>query len=289
MSTLAAGSDLDVDAADDVRLARAYLARVAEPPARGLVELVAAVGPLEAADRVRRQVVPEQVRRETRARRNHERAAADLRAARRLGARLLTPEDPDWPTLAFAAFRRIAMVAGTAAGGGRSSDGGRGSIADELIEPVALWVRGPARLGELTDRAVAVVGARAATGYGAFVAEDFGYGLAAAGFTVVSGAALGIDGAAHRGALAAEVPTVAVLACGIDQCYPREHTGLLARIVETGLLVSEYPAGAVAARHRFLVRNRLIAALGAGTVVVEAGGRSGAQRTARDAACWAGR
>jgi DNA processing protein len=180
--------------------------------------------------------------------------------------------------LAFAAFRRIAMAAAQVPGTGR------GSIADELVEPLALWVRGPGRLAELSDRAVAVVGARAATGYGAFVAEDFGYGLGAAGFTVVSGAALGIDGASHRGALAAEAPTIAVLAGGIDQTYPREHSGLLARIQRTGLLVSEYPPGTVPARHRFLVRNRLIAALGAGTVVVEASGRSGAQRTARDAA-----
>jgi DNA processing protein len=251
---------------------------VAEPPARGLAELVAAAGPVRTADRVRRQEVPDRVRRETRARRADDRAEADLRATHRLGARLLTPEDPDWPALAFAAFRRIAMAAAQVPGTGR------GSIADELVEPLALWVRGPGRLAELSDRAVAVVGARAATGYGAFVAEDFGYGLGAAGFTVVSGAALGIDGASHRGALAAEAPTIAVLAGGIDQTYPREHSGLLARIQRTGLLVSEYPPGTVPARHRFLVRNRLIAALGAGTVVVEASGRSGAQRTARDAA-----
>jgi DNA processing protein len=218
------------------------------------------------------------VRLETQARRADDRAEADLRATHRLGARLLTPEDPDWPALAFAAFRRIAMAAAQVPGTRR------GSIADELVEPLALWVRGPGRLAELSDRAVAVVGARAATGYGAFVAEDFGYGLGAAGFTVVSGAALGIDGASHRGALAAEAPTIAVLAGGIDQTYPREHSGLLARIQRTGLLVSEYPPGTVPARHRFLVRNRLIAALGAGTVVVEASGRSGAQRTARDAA-----
>ena len=100
--------------------------------------------------------------------------------------------------------------------------------------------------------------------------------------TVVSGAAIGIDGAAHRGALAVDGATVAVLACGIDRAYPAAHAALLERIAATGLVVSEYPPGSVPARHRFLVRNRLIAALGGGTVVVEAALRSGAQRTAAD-------
>ena len=102
------------------------------------------------------------------------------------------------------------------------------------------------------------------------------------GATVVSGAAIGIDGAAHRGALAVDGATVAVLACGVDRVYPAAHATLLERIAATGLVVSEYPPGSVPARHRFLVRNRLIAALGAGTVVVEAALRSGAQRTAAD-------
>jgi DNA processing protein len=127
-----------------------------------------------------------------------------------------------------------------------------------------------------------VVGARAATTYGVHVAQELGAGLAAAGVTVVSGAAIGIDGAAHRGALGVDGPTVAVLACGIDRAYPAAHAALLERIAATGLVVSEYPPGSVPARHRFLVRNRLIAALGGGTVVVEAALRSGAQRTAAD-------
>jgi DNA processing protein len=153
----------------------------------------------------------------------------------------------------------------------------------DLAPPIALWVRGPGALDELCDQAAAIVGARAATGYGAHVAGEFGAGLAAAGFTVVSGAAIGVDGAAHRGALAAGGPTVAVLACGIDRSYPAAHEALLDRIAATGVVVSEYPPGSVPARHRFLVRNRLIAGLAGGTVVVEAGFRSGAQRTAADA------
>ena len=172
------------------------------------------------------------------------------------------PEDAAWPREAFAAC----ALCGAAA----------------LAPPVALWVRGPRSAGELSDRAVAVVGARAATGYGTHVAGELGAGLAAAGATVVSGAAIGIDGAAHRGALGVGGATVAVLACGIDRAYPAAHAALLERIAATGLVVSEYPPGSVPARHRFLVRNRLIAALGGGTVVVEAAVRSGAQRTAAD-------
>jgi DNA processing protein len=141
-------------------------------------------------------------------------------------------------------------------------------------------VWGAVALGELAERAVAVVGSRAASGYGQHVATEFGYGLASAGVTVVSGAAYGVDGAAHRGALGADGRTVAVLGCGVDVAYPAGHTALLRRIAEGGAVVSEYPPGTSPAKHRFLVRNRLIAAFGGGTVVVEAGARSGAKSTA---------
>ncbi len=247
---------------DAVVRARAYLSRVAEPPAAALVRFVDAVGPVAAAAHVRAGDVPEAVAAETAARRAVDRAGADLAAARAAGARLLVPEQPDWPHWAFAP---LALV-GTA----------------ELAPPVALWVRGPLSLAEASERAVAVVGARAATAYGTHLAGEFGAGLAAAGATVVSGAAIGIDGAAHRGALAGDGTTVAVLACGIDRAYPASHATLLDRIAATGLVVTEYPPGGVPARHRFLVRNRLIAALGNGTLVVEAAVRSGAQRTAAD-------
>lgn len=102
--------------------------------------------------------------------------------------------------------------------------------------------------------------------------------------TVVSGAAYGIDGAAHKGALNTSGCTVAVLACGIDRAYPAGHSALIDRIAAQGLVITEYPPGTTPARHRFLVRNRIIAALGAGTVVVEAGQRSGARNTAASAA-----
>ncbi|HEY4418046.1 MAG TPA: DNA-processing protein DprA [Pseudonocardia sp.] len=248
---------------EDVLLARAYLSRVAEPPAVALAGLVAEAGPVEAAQRVQDGRVSEAVAGETGARRVVRRSAADLDAAAAAGARLITPEHAEWPQWPFAAF---------------SLTGQR-----ELAPPLALWVRGPGLLAELCEQAVAVVGARAATSYGAHVAGDFSAGLADRGFTVVSGAAIGIDGAAHRGALAVEGPTVAVLACGVDRAYPAAHQMLLERIATSGLVVSEYPPGSVPGRHRFLVRNRLIAGMAAGTVVVEAGVRSGAQRTAADA------
>ncbi|GAA2543596.1 DNA-processing protein DprA [Pseudonocardia hydrocarbonoxydans] len=249
---------------EEVLRARAYLSRVAEPPAPGLAELVAEIGPVRAAERVRRGELGERAAAETSARRSVERAEADLRAAAAAGVRLLTPEHPDWPA---------APLADLAACG-----------VGDLAPPVALWVRGPGHLAALCARAAGVVGARAATAYGLHVAGEFGAGLAGTGHTVVSGAAIGIDGAAHRGALGVAGPTVAVLACGADRAYPAAHQGLLARIAETGLVVSEYPPGSVPARHRFLVRNRLIAGLSAATVVVEAGLRSGATRTATDAA-----
>jgi DNA processing protein len=153
-----------------------------------------------------------------------------------------------------------------------------------LVSPIALWVRGPGRLDELADRSVAIVGSRASTAYGEHVAGEFGYQLADRGWTVVSGGAYGIDAASHRGALAAEGATVAVLACGVDRAYPAGNGALLNHIGDTGLLISEWPPGAAPHQHRFLVRNRLIAALTRGTVVVEAAARSGATATARRAA-----
>lgn len=145
---------------------------------------------------------------------------------------------------------------------------------------------GSASLADLTAMVtmVSVVGARACTGYGSYTAGTIGSDLASAGLTVVSGAALGIDAAAHRGALAVDGPTVAVLACGIDRVYPRVHEMLLRAVAERGAVLSELPPGASPTRFRFLHRNRIIAALGVGTLVVEAARRSGSLVTARLAA-----
>ncbi len=251
----------------ELRRARAYLNRVAEPPAPALSELITEVGPVRAARLVAAGRVPDRVAGEVGARRSEDRAEADLCEIAALGGRLVVPEDAEWPGEAFRCF-----VTPTA------------TIDERWRTPVALWARGRSRLDELAQRAVAVVGARAATGYGEHVAAEFGYELADDDFVVVSGAAFGIDGAAHRGALAAEGRTVAVQACGLDRAYPAGHQSLLDRIAQHGAVITEYPPGVRPARHRFLVRNRLIAALAVGTVVVEAGVRSGARRTAAAAA-----
>ncbi|MFZ0322963.1 MAG: DNA-processing protein DprA, partial [Actinomycetes bacterium] len=152
----------------------------------------------------------------------------------------------------------------------------------DLKAPLALFVRGR-DLRRCVLRSAAVVGARAATAYGATVAGELGAGLADRGWSVVSGGAYGIDAAAHRGSLAAGGVTVAVLACGVDVAYPRGHVSLFERIAVDGVVVSELPPGCHPTRSRFLTRNRLIAALSRGTVVVEAAHRSGALNTAASA------
>jgi DNA processing protein len=251
---------------EEVMLARAYLLRVAEPPAPALRRFAEILGAAEAARRVRLRTVPDAVAAETAARCELDLAEQDLAEARRCGARLLVPEAPDWPAWPLCVL--------DTAGGGHFRFAG---------SPLALWVRGSGDLALATERSVAIVGARAASGYGEHVAAEFGHDLARDGFTVASGAAYGVDGSAHRGALAAGGMTIAVLGSGVDVDYPAGNARLLKAIAEAGLLLSEYPPGTPPARHRFLVRNRLIAALSAGTVVVEAGRRSGARNTAATA------
>ncbi|GAA4476216.1 DNA-processing protein DprA [Rhodococcus olei] len=249
-------------------LAWAYLSQVALGPCAPLVELAAAVGPEAAADAVRTADLPEVLRTRTEARRHLDTAERDLDRLLRLGGRLLTPDDEDWPAWKLLAF-----------------DGIESRRDREAAVPLALWTLGAASVAELTDRAIGVVGTRAATGYGEHVTTQFVDDLAGAGWTVVSGAAYGIDGVAHRAALAAGAPTVAVLACGLDRAYPAGHARLLRDVADTGLVLSEYPLGTTPARHRFLARNRLVAGLSDAVLVVEAGARSGARNTA----AWAAR
>ena len=182
---------------------------------------------------------------------------ADLAAACRDGVRLVCPGDPEWPT-----------------------------ALDQLgpARPYALWLRGPADLRLRCRRSVSVVGSRAATGYGGHLAGEIAADLSERGWAVVSGGAYGVDAAAHRGALATKGVTIAVLACGVNFPYPAGHAELFAAIAADGLVVSEWPPGQHPARMRFLIRNRVIAALTCGTVIVEAGERSGALNTARHAA-----
>jgi DNA processing protein len=239
----------------------AYLSRVVEPPCAELAALVCRVGPVEAAERVRRRDVDEPLARRTEARRDVDRAAEDLELLARRGGRLISPNDDEWPTLAFAAF------------------GAAGAKPDSR-PPLVLWALGPARLDDTSQRSAALVGTRAATSYGEHVAADLAIGLVEHDVAVISGGAYGIDGAAHRAALAADGVTVAVLAGGIDIPYPAGHSALLHRVSADGLLVTEYPPGVRPARHRFLTRNRLVAAFAGAAVVVEAGLRSGAANTA---------
>jgi DNA processing protein len=147
-------------------------------------------------------------------------------------------------------------------------------------EPLGLWLCGPGHLAHLMERSAAIVGSRAATAYGNGIATDLAADLVEQGVTVLSGGAFGIDVAAHRGALAAGGPTVCVLANGVDLAYPPAHAALLQTLAKDQLLVSELPPGAHPTRIRFLARNRLIAAMSRGTVVVEAALRSGARNTA---------
>jgi len=183
--------------------------------------------------------------------------ALHLRQAARFGARLVIPGDSAWPV-------------------GLDDLGAHA--------PVALWVRGDAGMLGRLDRSLAMVGARAATGYGEHVTIEAASGLVDRGFAIVSGAAFGIDGAAHRAALASGGSTVAFLAGGVDRFYPNAHETLLTRIVDRGAVVSEVPCGTAPTKWRFLQRNRLIAAASRATVVVEAGWRSGSLNTAGHAA-----
>jgi DNA processing protein len=259
-----------------VRRARAWLSRAVEPGTIDFWRYVEDVGPVEAVRRVRSGRAPERVRSLVGARAEQDATLADLTRAERCGARLVIPEDDEWPTLPLHAL----TVAMSAEPDDRKDQSDRTKAP---VPPLGLWVRGAQRLDELVDRSVAIVGSRASTAYGEHVAAELGHQLGERGWTVASGGAFGIDAAAHRGALAAGAPTVAVLACGVDRPYPAAHGALFHRITETGLLVSEWPPGCAPLRHRFLVRNRLIAALTRGTVVVEAAARSGAQATAQRA------
>lgn len=180
-----------------------------------------------------------------------------LKQAGRYGVHLVIPSDTAWPA-------------------------GMGDLG--LHAPVALWVRGNVSTMLTLDRSISLVGARAATGYGEHVTMEASASLVDLGYAIVSGAAYGIDGMAHRAALASSGQTVAFLAGGVDRFYPSGHDALLTRIVESGAVVSELPCGAQPTKWRFLQRNRLIAAASRATIVMEAGWRSGSLNTAGHAA-----
>ena len=183
----------------------------------------------------------------------------DLATMARLGGRLIIPSDGLWP--------------------GQLRDLG-------IQEPICLWWRGQEQPLPGVEKSIALVGSRDSTSYGAAVTGDLAYSLAQRGFTVISGGAYGIDAHAHRAALAAAsdaMPTIAVMAGGVDRFYPSGNEDLLRAVCNQGAVLAEVPPGSAPTRYRFLQRNRLIAALSAVTVVVEARWRSGALNTAHHA------
>jgi DNA processing protein len=183
----------------------------------------------------------------------------DLATMARFGGRLIIPSDELWPV----------------------------QLADLGIqEPICLWWRGQEQPLPAADKCIALVGSRDSTSYGASVTGDIAYSLAQQGLTVVSGGAYGIDAHAHRAALAgasAAMPTIAVMAGGVDRFYPSGNEELLRAVCNQGAVIAEVPPGSAPTRYRFLQRNRLIAAMSAVTVVVEARWRSGALNTAHHA------
>lgn len=249
------------------RYARAVWSVLAEPGDGTAGRLIAAVGPVRAVELAVGSGTSAEAGLEAadlaRGRERWAPRADDVTVGRAFdqaaasGARLLTPEDADWP-----------------------------APLDDLGDhaPPCLWLRGdPAALSSASP-AAAIVGARASTAYGEHIARELAGALAASGVTIVSGAAYGIDGAAHRAALDTGGATIALLAGGVDRPYPADHGPLVQRIAQNGAVASEVPCGTPPTKWRFLMRNRLIAALADATVVVEAGWRSGSLNTAGHAA-----
>lgn len=245
---------------EEERLARATISLVAEPGDLRALGLAREFGPAGFLEVLRTH--------------------ADLRDAFTAAAGRLGTVEPE-RVLDNAAERGIRFVIPGDAEWPRQLDDleRAGVLQDRGGVPVGLWVRGRHRLDRLAD-AVAVVGSRSSTTYGDEVAADLAAVVGGAGRPVISGGAFGVDYAAHRGAVAAGATTVAVLACGVDRAYPAAHRAMLEHLADQHAVVSEAPPGASPFRIRFLARNRLIAALSQGTVVVEAALRSGALNTA---------
>jgi DNA processing protein len=252
--------DAPAGPSESERLARVALNAISEPGDLRMVRLVAALGAAQVHERLAADVDLAGARSEAGERLVAVDPARILEDADAQGIRFVVPGDREWPRSVddLATVEPVNRLGGV---------------------PLGLWVRGVLEVPG-PDRAVAIVGSRSATTYGTTVAGDLAAHVAAEKVTVVSGAAFGIDQAAHRGALAARGPTVAVLACGVDRAYPTAHRGLLDYLTEVGAVVSEVRPGYAPTRVRFLSRNRLIAALSGGTVVVEAAVRSGALNTA---------
>lgn len=252
--------------------AGAYLSRVIEGPSRALSEHLSQGRSLEElahAVKKREDWLGPELLQQTSSRWDWDRAEQDLQEAARCGYRLLTAESEEWPKDQFT------VAFGFAATGLSSRPR---TYRDDAVSPHVLWVKG-GHVRQLTQQAVSVVGTRALSSYGEEATRMIVSDLVQHQWTVVSGGALGVDAVAHRCAVEARVPTIAVAACGPGVHYPAAHQKLFDSIAECGALVTEYPPLMRPARHRFLTRNRLVAALSQGTVVVEAAWRSGALST----------
>ncbi|GAA5091391.1 DNA-processing protein DprA [Nocardia iowensis] len=260
-------SDL-VPISDARRLAWAVLSRAACGPSRALWQLVDELGVENAAAAVAAGDVPVAVDHRVLERGDPDLAARDLETLHRIGGRLLTPEDPEWPT------QRLAQLAT------------RANAHADCVAPLALWVLGSASLrGVSEDPTVAVVGSGAGSGYGDLVTTMFVEDFAARGWTICSGGTMGIASRAHRVALAAAASTVAVLACGIDRAYLQHNQDLVEQIATAGLLVTEYPPQTPISRSKARARARMVAAFADAVVAIEAGRGS----LARQAVFWASR
>lgn len=254
----------------EIRIARAALSRIFEPGDHACRDLVNEYGPVDAVRVLNgeisirsareRAALPERITQGWVPRIMDLNAETELFKAKELGGGFLTPEDAEWP-----------------------------EALDELATPpVGLWYRGDLSQGiPEPGRAVALTGSRDATAYGAAIAGEFAHALAQRGHTIISGLGYGIDAAAHRAALSGylegSLSTIAVVAGGLDRDYPAGNAELAAVIRDRGLILSEVPTGSAPTRHRFLMRNRIIAALAGVTVIVEARWRSAALNTAHHA------
>lgn len=195
-----------------------------------------------------------------------------LNDADRHGHRFVVPGDPEWPAT-------VADDLSAWAGRRAPADSGHSEVTSDLVAsaPAGLWISGGRHLLDVLRQAVTIVGARACTSYGDRVAMDIAEGLTEHGWTIVAGGSFGIDASAHQGALVRDGATVLVSGAGLDCPYPAAHSALFRRIAEGGLLVSEYPLGRLPSRLQFQMRGRLLAALTAGTVLVEARVRGSAR------------
>lgn len=240
------------------RVARAGLTRVIERGTPAAAQTFAGLTHMEIWNRLRHRALdmgPWLMKME------HADPERDLDRAAEIGARFIIPGDDEWPVQ----LEALALP---------------GQLDAWSSQPFGLWVRGTANASDLLSRSVSVVGARASSAYGDHIAGELAVGLTEKDFTIVASGSYGIDASAHRGALAAAGPTIAILSSGVDVDYPRGNTARFERITADGLLISELPPGSPPTQARQYARNRLVAAASLGTVVAEAGPRSTTMNTA---------